>query len=285
MYRSLTEHSSEPFTLHILAMDEECRWVVDELSLPHVTVTPLDALEKDMFLRKVRDSRTWQEYCWTLASVFTDYILAMNERIEITHLDSKRREFSGGDIESTTYLDADLFFFSDPVQVFNQIGTRSIAVTPHRLIPSKNHLEVNGKFNVGWVTFKNTDRGYDCLREWSANCRAKCSASDGCGDQKYIDAWPEKYGDEVCQLGIGVNVAPWNVSNWEVTEGPRVDGTTIVCYHFHEFLEREDGTFRLTNYDLRDEDIEFIYKPYLKAYAEAKQLHTQARMKMEYERA
>jgi hypothetical protein len=146
---------------------------------------------------------------------------------------------------------------------------RSIAITPHRLIPSKKHLEVNGLYNVGFVHFKNTKAGRTCLNLWAAQCRSRCSAEIGCGDQLYLNAWPELYGPECCVMEhIGVNAGPWSLANWQVTKGPRLDDVPLICYHAHEFDAREN---RLTNYELRPEDRELIYAPYFAAYQEAQQ--------------
>jgi hypothetical protein len=250
LYESLERHSSEPFTLWVLALDVETRDALERLNLSCVAILDGEAFEDGRQLTAIRQSRTHQEWCWMLASQLCEYLL-----------------FDG--LMGITYLDADTFFFSDPEPVFEEIGARSIAITPHRLIPSKKHLEVNGLFNVGFVHFKNTGYGRRCVERWAAQCREKCSATDGCGDQKYLDEWPSLYGMECCAIeNIGVNAGPWSIANWKVTTGPRLDGVQFVCYHAHEF-DLEAG--RLTYYELRQEDREFIYAPYLEAVQRAKQ--------------
>lgn len=277
LYESLKKHSSEPFKLHILTLDDEshnhCQDVInrtDELGpcscgrmgdigsecsscghlhyLESVGIYTIRAWFPDNDVKELRETRTWQEYCWTLASNWAEYLLIEKQLPEIT------------------YLDADCYFFSDPKVIHDEIGDRSIAVIPHRLIPSKRHLEVNGKFNVSWVTFKNNPIGRECLSTWAWQCREKCSATDGCGDQGYVDCWDTKYGHELCVIqNIGAGAAPWNLANWPVTEGPNLGGQPIVFFHAHEFRCNPDGTFFLSGYDLRDEDREFIYRPYVES--------------------
>jgi len=47
----------------------------------------------------------------------------------------------------------------------------------------------------------------------------------------------------------------------------------MVFFHLHEFRELENGNgYVLTNYDVRDIDVEYIYKPYIMAYRGAKGL-------------
>lgn len=256
LHDSLLRHSSEPFKLSILCMDMETFWLLDEMELPHVDLLPIDAFERAMQLDKIREQRTWTEYCWSCASQLCEFLLPQM------------------DADGITYLDSDLFFFSDPAIVFKEIAGGSIAITPHRLIPSKRHLEINGLFNVGWIGFRNTLAGQTCATEWAANCRNRCSARVGCGDQKYLDDFPVKYGPACCVIqNIGVNAGPWSIGNWGVfADGDKVflDNALLCCYHFHELQEREDGTFRLTNYTLRDEDVRWIYRPYVEAIKAAK---------------
>lgn len=262
LHASLMKHSSAPFCLNILPVDDAGEWMLRQLDLPNVNIIDRGLFERRMNLGKVRASRSHREYCWTLASQALEFMLWLTQN-------------------EITYLDADLFFFSDPEPVFAEIGDRSIAVTPHRLIPSKKHLEVNGLFNVGWVTFKYTEAGQACCYGWAFQCRQQCSATEGCGDQLYLDAWPAKYGSGLCQLGIGVNVAPWNVGNWTLTPGPAVDGRPIVCFHFHEYVHGE----RLTNYQLRDVDCDLIYRPYVDTMTASAERVIKERNQLQSERA
>jgi hypothetical protein len=282
MYESLRRHSSEEFKLWFLAMDRD-EDLLNALNLPGLYPCSIMIMELMMpDLGVIKKSRTWQEYCWTVASVFTHRVI-----------------FENPDIENITYLDADIFFFSDPTVIFDEIGNRSIGIIPHRLIPSKKHLERNGRFNVSWVTFRDTVEGKECLSTWAHQCKEWCfyrnEGPGKFGDQGYLDAWPEKYG-EACRIieNIGAGVAPWNLANYQLyfdrdgfihVKGPdpKPHGISkrIVFYHAHEFLEREDGSIRLTNYELRNEDREYIYKPYIEAYKAAKEriasVHLQAR--------
>lgn len=249
MYESLRKHDKKFRDLHVLAMDKECYRTLRAFNDPSLQCSEVEYFEDRLKIKSVRKSRTWQEYCWTMASVYTNWLLPMFEQM--------------------TYVDADIMFFADPQVIFDEIEHRSIAVIPHRLIPSKKHLEVNGQFNVSLVHFKNTPAGRECLSKWAAQCIERCSAKVGCGDQGYLDEWPAEYGHEVAIIrNIGVGVAPWNLANYKLTEGPKVDGQDVVFYHYHEFKELKDS-FRLTNYELRPEDETLIYSPYLAAYSRA----------------
>jgi hypothetical protein len=182
-----------------------------------------------------------------------------------------------------TYLDADLMFFADPKIVFDEIAKREIAIVPHRFAEKdRARLEPNGLYNVSWVTFRNSNRGGRCLQNWARQCREWCKyANEGgrFGDQKYLDDWPLLFPEACCVIqNIGVGVAPWNIAEYAID---RHDGTlyvttrdgqtmTLVFYHFHEWKDNHDGTYRLTNWPLRDSDRELIYAPYIRAIERAR---------------
>lgn len=271
LYQSLKRYSSEPFTLHVLAMDQRTFEVLSEMNLSGMQIYPHEAFETDMRLKGIKATRTVQEYCWTCASQFMAYILPF--------------------LPEVTYLDADLFFYSDPAPVHAEIGERSIAITPHRFPAHKKYMERNGKFNVGWVTAKNDAVGGQCILTWMYQCKKKCSATDGCGDQRYLDSWPNDYGQAVCVLdNPGVNLGPWTLAGVDITSGPKVNGVDLICYHFHEF---KDET-QLTNYFLRTCDLAFIYAPYIAAWKSARGViadiearldHRKTQMELQAERA
>lgn len=257
LYESLLRHSSSPFCLYVLALDEPCRIELARLNLEHAVTIEIGYFEKQMRLAEVRASRTWTEYCYTLASQFTSFLMNTG-------------------IREINYIDADCHFFSNPETVFEEIGERSIGIVPHRFQDKdRERLSPNGEYNVSLVHFKATYFGRECLSEWARDCREWCYARNEPGryaDQFYLNFWPGKYGNECAVIeNIGVGLAPWNLAKYEITEGPYVDGVAVCMFHAHEFSENEDGTFRFTNYPLRSSDVDFIYARYLKDILYAKQ--------------
>lgn len=260
LYDSLKRHSSEVFWLHVLAMDEECYEILSEIDLESddktcgMSIAPVSILDVDA----IRSTRTWQEFCWTMASQWTE----------------ARMPISKFGIESLTYLDADMFVTSDMKAMFDEIGDRSIGIVPHRFHSrDRKRLEPNGIFNVGVLTFKNNEVGRACLSKWARQCREWCfnRHEDGrFADQAYLNYWPSDYPDEVCVMqNPGVNLGPWSIGNYSITkrgEDVFVNHDKLVCYHFHEYKNEK----QLTNWRLRPEDIEFIYRPYISALASAR---------------
>jgi len=258
LYESLIRHSRSDFRLYVLPMSDIARDELASLRLPKLQIVKQSEFELVMVMQAAKANRTFVEYCWTCASNLTYYVLNWME------------------VPTVTYLDSDLYFFDDPERIFHEIGACSIGITPHRLIPEKQHLIVNGIFNVGWVTFRNDQVGRTCLDQWAADCRAWCFNRHENGkfaDQKYLDAWPARHGDAVAILDQPwIAAAPWNIGTHAISQGPNIDGQRICFYHLHELQEREDGTYKLTDYHLRNEDVLYIYEPYLKALGRSKEM-------------
>jgi hypothetical protein len=239
LYESLVKHSSEPFTLHVLAMDDATERILNELALPNMHVMTLAGFERAMNLDKIRERRSWAEYCWGCASNLMEYMLPWM------------------DADGITYIDSDIMFFSDPKVIFYEVGARSIGITPHRFSPKEElRLGKNGKFNVGIVVARNGEAGRKCIARWAAQCRDRCSSEVGCGDQQYLDEWPSLYGAECCSIeNPGVNLGPWSLDHIDVSS---ID---LVAYHFHEFVDHK----YMTGYALQQIHLDVIYWPYIAA--------------------
>lgn len=244
MIESLLQNSLHPM-VHVLAMDEETKHALHVLANGRISIYSMPEFESATGSGELRSTRTHREFCWTVGSVFTDFVMQFN------------------DLHEVTYCDADVFFFADPEPVFTEIGDKSIAITPHRFAKKDEaRLLPNGKYAVQWVTFRG-EVGRRCLAEWSKNVKAWCKYENaGPGrfaDQGYLDFFERDYPGEVCEIQHpGVGLAPWNIANYHISDGPKVDGWPVIMYHFHEYIHRK----RLTNWKLRPEDIALIYEPY-----------------------
>ncbi len=264
----------QDYRLHILALDSTtfrlvCEWIEGADLLghgwmeKHVTVTNLTDVMTDE-LRDTRRSRTWQEFCWTLASVWLKMnLLAVPEG------------------ERCIYLDADSYFFSDPKPVYAEIGDASIALVPHRIHPSRAELFIgNGTYNANFIYMRNNLTGRAFAEDWARRCIDWCfyRQEDGkFGDQGHLDELVKIHPVFDIQ-SRGLNLAPWNqgqYSYWvsELVGAPdwievwdrdpvgrevlRTD--PLVLYHFHEYMHN----IRLTAWDLHPMVREKIYAPYI----------------------
>jgi hypothetical protein len=258
MLRSLNEHCRGAHTF-VLCMDEDTFSLLAQLQIDGVELIRLRDVE-DEPLRAAKRERSRAEYCWTLTPVLPHFVL--NTRPEVRQI---------------TYLDADLMFYSPVSPIFQEVGAASIAVVEHRYVPRLAYLEVQGRFNVEWVTFRRDAEGMACIERWKAQCLEWCFARiepDRMGDQKYLDEWPERYRSLHIINHVGAGVAPWNFSRYRIvaTSGaPTVDGEPLIFYHFHQLHMLRGGRFdRLSaGYRLDGDAPEAIYGPYESALLKA----------------
>ncbi len=232
MLRSLAEHSVG-VQVHVLCLDAVTADLLRQLSIPGVRAVALAEVESADVLA-VKPGRSVAEYCWTLSSVFTWHLLERHPEIDLL-----------------TYVDADLMFFSSVEPLFAEIGDASIVAIEHRFTPRLLKLLPYGRFNVQWVSFRRDEAGMRCLREWRDNCVDWCFAiveEHRHGDQKYLDAWPERYAASFHSLQHrGAGVAPWNYPNHRFSDRAGVllvDEVPLVFYHFHQFQMMPGGAFQ-----------------------------------------
>lgn len=223
LYRSL-KATGCAFQLHVLALDNETAEILGKLALPDVSCVALSELEEwapELLVAKC--NRRLIEYYFTLTPQLPLLIFARNP-----------------DIDLITYLDADLYFYASPQPLFTELGERSILITPHRYPPHLMDHERYGRFNVQYQSFRRTSSGLACLERWRTQCLDWCydRAEDGkYGDQKYLDEWPDLYGEELAVLNHkGGGLAPWNWSSHPITptaHGMEINGEPLIFYHFH----------------------------------------------------
>ena len=246
------------FKIFAFCMDENCYSRLVEMNLQGVQPVSLHQLEDfDKELFSVKKTRSLVEYYFTSTPSICNYVLS---------------NFS--QIDSITYLDSDLYFFSSPQVVFEEITESSIAIVEHRFSRFGRHFIKNGKFNVAWLTFRNNELGTKCLRDYRGQCLEWCYDyldGDRYGDQKYLDKWPEKYDGVKIIQNLGVNLAPWNLSNYLIErkeEGIYVNNNKLVFFHFANLKQLGSNLFT-TSVSSYFEFVpsvvkNYIYLPYLK---------------------
>ncbi len=223
LYRSLLATGFD-FTLHVLALDQETAKTLLQLELPNLKTIPLPALEAwEPELANARSNRSLIEYYFTLSPLLPLYILKHEPQTELI-----------------TYLDADLYFYGSPEPIFSELGDRSILVIGHRYPDYLKHKDRFGLFNVQYESFRHDAQGMACLERWRDQCLEWCYDRDETtryADQKYLDEWPDLYGDSLVVLQHrGAGVAPWNWAKYPLELGHdemRVGGDPLIFYHFH----------------------------------------------------
>lgn len=254
LHESLQRHVGD-FTLWVLCMDDIVYEVLEKMHLPALRLISLAQFEDEDLLR-AKGTRTQVEYCWTCTPSLSLYLL--------DHVQG---------IESITYLDADLCFFSEPAGVHREMIAGSIGIVEHRLSKEYESFAENvGIYNVALMVFKNDRYARECLAWWRDRCNEWCysRAEDGkYGDQKYLDDWPKRFPGVVVLKDAGVGLAPWNVRSRRLAMRDGrvfVDGQPLVFYHFHMFSIVGDGEqFRLVHsyYRLGRRGVRLVYRPYI----------------------
>ncbi len=222
LYHSLEQHCPE-FQLWVLCMDTTSYQVLSQMNLDHLRLITLEELEKaDTGLKNIKDTRSKVEYYFTCTPALPLYILNTQPEIDLL-----------------TYVDADLYVFHDLNPIYNEIGTHSIAIIEHRFPEYLRGLEIHGKYNVGWLSFRRDRQGFACLHWWRQQCIEWCydRVEDGkFADQKYLEGWPTRFNNIIVLQHKGANVAPWNLMNYTFRfsqDKVMVDEQPLVFFHFH----------------------------------------------------
>lgn len=240
------------FHIWILCMDTETYDILQRTELANATLIKLSQFEnKSLIIAK--NNRSHGEYCWTCASSLLLYIFNRYPSID-----------------SLSYLDADVYFFSSPDLIYKEIGNSSIMIIPHRFSEKYKILEKrSGIFNVGMVYFKNNLIGINCLKDWCQKCIKKCTGNyqNGIfGDQLYLNDWPKKFIGVSILKNVGANLAPWNINNYHISQKKGqtyVDETKLIFYHFHAIIITAGFHYFFETYKIDPKIVKTIYFPYL----------------------
>jgi len=267
MYDSLKVHITG-FHLYIFAFDDLAYDILTKLRLENATIISLKEFENEDLLR-IKSSRTRAEYCWTCTSSAIDYVL------------------DSYNVQSCTYLDADLFFYASPEVLLSEIPkNKSILITEHRFSKFARIFEQKraGRFCVQFITFNNTKESRIVLKKWVKQCIEWCYAryEDGkFGDQKYLETWPEEYPIIHILEHPGGGVAPWNIRQYNFNNSKNIlfgtDKKTkakfeVIFFHFHFVRIMSDGYADLGWNRLVKKDIELFYIPYIQKIVEKEKL-------------
>ncbi|WP_372719107.1 hypothetical protein [Novipirellula sp.] len=265
LYDSLQEHSPE-FVWHVLALSESCHDILSELNLPNIKTTSLAELElAQPELLEAKANRNIVEYYFTLTSGYCRYL--------IDHV---------GQDSLLTYLDSDLYFFDSPEPIIRELDGASVGIIEHRFSQPNREMVQYGRFNVGWVSFRNDPQGRDCLNDWYSKCLDWCYdrlEETRFADQKYLNNWPVDFPGVHIIQHRGANIGPWNVAEFPLKTTPpnphppvAEDGTPLVFAHF-QYIRRLGFRIFTTGFDAyniqlaqRKQIASQIYHPYLRHF-------------------
>lgn len=197
----------------------------------NVIVLSIDTFLESKIIDDLYKTRSHLEFMWTLPSQLL---------VKMWRIESSCSDF--------VYLDADIYFFSDPNSIWQEVPMNSVSIIRHNFSERlEKTFQSSGEFNVSWVSVPNSGVGMTVASKWSLDCLEMCPEKPMMhngkliyGDQKYLDYWPEDYGTNLHVIRHeGAGVAPWNYEKYTFSkELPLlIDGIPIIFFHFssHQF--------------------------------------------------
>ena len=199
LLKSLVKYN-ERSTIYIVCMDN----LVFEILKKEPLLNSIIYSHNDLFdfrpeLKKLKKERSKAEYFFTCSAQVCDFVFEKNP-----------------DIQLLNYIDSDLYFYSSLKPLFDELGDASIGIIEHKFHWLNKSKKKYGKFNVGWISFRNDKVGRQCVSDWAIQCIEWCYQKLEYGkyaDQKYLDQWPKKYPNLKILKHKGANLAIWNVKN------------------------------------------------------------------------
>ena len=232
------------FKLWVICLDDASHQILGNLGNPKILSIPREDWQDDALL-KLETERSRREFCWTMTPFSIQKVFSQQPEIDVL-----------------TYLDADLWFMSDPTELLNRIKSRhrGAFITSHAFSPSHADLAKYGQFNVQFLSIHRS-LGEMVLSDWAKDCATWCFArlEDGkFGDQKYLDRWLTRYKGKV-EVGEPQSMfqGPWNASHFQPSQA--------LTYHFSSLSFVGKKLIRLAgkDYDIPSEYLDEVYRPYL----------------------
>lgn len=264
LVNSLNDYDDVELQFKILCLDEISADAVRDLQIKNVEVLVLeDILDNDLI--KAQRNRSWREFCWTLPACLLKYLII-------------KQSIQG----KLFYVDSDCFFFSSPKRMFALLDEgHEILVHEHRFSSDRMSWQASsGRFNVGVVGGLIPGQFEKCVERWSAQVLDECvlePENGKCGDQTYLNEWPELYSKLYIVNDKGVGVAPWNMNSYEPYVNKSniyVDESVLVFFHFSRFkilFERLGVILYICagGYDVSPAYRKLVYRKYAKALLKA----------------
>jgi hypothetical protein len=250
LYDSLIKTCPD-FHLYIFAFDDLSYEVLRGENLSNATIIPLADFENERLLA-VKANRSKAEYCYTCTPFTAKYCI---ETFALDHC---------------TYIDADIYFYTDPTGLIVNMGDNSVLITPHNYHSLYDQSAISGIYCVQFVCFKNTADGMKVLNWWADACIKWCYSAyeDGkMGDQKYLDSWPYMFdGVYICRAP-GAGMAPWNALGFDLKEKNNrlmIGDKPLYFYHFHGLIYLSNQKWYIGGYVIPAATMAYVYKPYIK---------------------
>lgn len=229
LYNSLLKQIKQPFKLYLLCLDDETFnfFINHKIDFEYIELIKIADFEyNNPEINTAKHNRSLVEYYFTLSPVLPLYLL---QEYKLDHICS---------------MDADLFFYSSPENIFNALNSYSIIITPHKFSIELKNREKYGLYNVSFQLFKNDETGIACLTKWKNECIDWCKdefdeIKNRFADQKYLDNWQNIFSNKLLILdGSDTGLAIWNINNYDLkikNDTLFSNNNKVIFYHFHNF--------------------------------------------------
>ncbi|MTI57005.1 MAG: hypothetical protein FH760_19375 [Geosporobacter ferrireducens] len=223
LYRSL-DYNTDEFKLYILCADEESYSACSKMNLTKAVLVRAEYLGNEQLLFK-RFERELNEFCWTLKPFLIEYVMNQCQPIEYV-----------------TYVDSDICFFNNPKRIYREHMGQDVLLSEHDYSLNYRGVEQScGKYNSGFIVFKNAENARYALKWWQDRCMEWCfdRVEEGkFGDQKYLEFMPGFFRNVGSIITPGVNIGPWNDTKYHfLYQDGKIfaNKDKLICYHFSGF--------------------------------------------------
>lgn len=210
LFKAIAMHNSlaskcDNYRLSILCLNEEVFEVLSWKHWDRVHLLRLNDIEDEMLLTAKSNRSSW-EYAWTVKPALLKYIMSN---------DSTAEYFA--------FLDADVYFFSNPNDIFYESPGSDIFLTDHNNAPEFiRYYDISGKYNSGFVGCRKCETAMKAVDWWKTMAVDWCYAQFDLekkryGDQRYLEEFPVLFPNVHIVENKGVNAAHWNIQNYNVT--------------------------------------------------------------------
>lgn len=261
MIESIKKNASLPLKFTVLTMDDSTYDYLNSSKIHQVNLLALHEFQDRRF-QSLTGVRPFRELCWTAASCLTNVVFQSDQESDFI-----------------IYVDADCFFFTDIANMIGKWNQESnIFVHEHRYSSERKQWEdSSGKFNVGVVGFRTrVNESRSCLERWRLQVLNLCELipeKGYCGDQGYLNEWPDLYPGLQIMRSCGEGAAPWNIEPLRVhrvAADLEVEDEKLIFYHFHALRISYNRRWHIifthfaAGYTIPVSVRKLVYKPYLK---------------------
>ncbi len=239
----------ESSKIYVLCMDDTVLHCLNQYNDSHICLISFSEFANEELL-SLKKTRSRGEFCWTCTARIIRYVLEKyNEPL-------------------CTYVDADLYFYSNPQVLLDEMKEKNctVQVVPHQFPDTKEgrlQAELYGKNCVQFNTFSNEENSLKLLKEWEASCIKECSDAT-VGDQMFTSDWG-KYPFVSVSSNRGAGVASWNIYRYK-----HVRNKKDVVYDRYEHKEYKLVFYHFAQIDYQEKNKVYIICPKLHWNADPK---------------